>query len=283
VATSVRGVWSGVPSVTVGEQRIAYREAGRARPPLLRDQREASVSRAEPLLLLHGAGGSSLHWAPALAALGRRRWSVAPDLPGHGRSPALASAPTPADLLERERELCAAFAERIGLGRFILVGHSLGAALALELALAYPGRVERLVLVAAASRLPVEPALLALCRDRFSELPAHFAANGYSPTSSRAQVATWATSQLQAERESVLADLRACDRFDARARLGAICVPTTVISAADDAITPPAEQLALAAAIPRARLASIPRAGHFVLLERPLAVAQLILGACAEV
>lgn len=251
-----------MPSARIGRQQIAYREQGEGRPPLL---------------FLHGAGGSSLAYAGVLSRLGRRRRCLALDLPGHGRSPALEPAPPASQLCERHRDLVAELAERLGLGRFVLCGHSLGGAIAIELALAFPDRLERLVLIATAARLPVSAELLRTVRDREEELPATFAALGYSPASSRSARERWAREQLQAPPEVLLADLRACERVDLRERLAALMVPTLVISAADDRITPPAEQDRLAEAIRGARLERIPRAGHFVLLERPDAVADLIL------
>jgi pimeloyl-ACP methyl ester carboxylesterase len=252
-----------MPSVRIGRQEIAYREVGEGRAPIL---------------LLHGAGGSSWHWAGTIACLGGRRRCVAPDLPGHGRSPAFDPAPSASELCERYRDLVAELAERLGLGRFILCGHSLGGAVALQLALAFPDRLERLVLVATAARLPVAAELhAAIRRDRGEELRELLAATGYSPSSPRARRERWAREQIQAPREALLADFRACDTLDLRDRLEAVAVPTTVISAADDRITPPSEQERLAVEIRGARLERIGRAGHFVLLERPDALADLIL------
>jgi pimeloyl-ACP methyl ester carboxylesterase len=61
-------------------------------------------------------------------------------------------------------------------------------------------------------------------------------------------------------------------RADSRATLPTIDVPTLVLVGAEDMLTPPAEAATMAAAIPRARLDVIPRAGHLANLENPDAV-----------
>jgi pimeloyl-ACP methyl ester carboxylesterase len=63
------------------------------------------------------------------------------------------------------------------------------------------------------------------------------------------------------------------DRIDSRPTLATIDVPALVLVGEEDGVTPPAEAEAMAAALPHARLARIPGAGHLVPLERPEAVA----------
>jgi len=253
-----------MPELTIGQQRIVYREAGEARPPLL---------------LVHGAGGSSRHFAGLLGPLGRVRRTVAIDLPGHGRSSPLDPAAPASELLERYRDVCTELAERLGLGRFVFIGHSMGGAIGLLAAAAYPERLESLVVVASAARLRVSAELLSALRTRFEDVPALLAGLGYSPSSDPRQVRRWSEAQLQAPAEVVLDDFCACDRFDVRAQLSALQVPVSVVSATDDRLTPPALQEQLCEEIPRSRLQRLSRAGHFALFERPDALAEALLRA----
>lgn len=70
--------------------------------------------------------------------------------------------------------------------------------------------------------------------------------------------------------ETILADLRGMrDRKNRRGVLGQIAVPTLVVVGEHDALTPPAEAEQMAAAIPGARIAVVPGAGHMTPLERP--------------
>jgi pimeloyl-ACP methyl ester carboxylesterase len=114
-------------------------------------------------------------------------------------------------------------------------------------------------------------------RDHFDQIPRVMAAVGYSPASDRGQVDAWSRRQVQAPREIFWADMKACALHDLRARLAEVTCPATVLSAADDRLTPPSVQEKLARGLGRADLESVPRAGHFLAWERPELVATLIL------
>ncbi len=86
----------------------------------------------EPLLLIHGTGGSRLAWQPVIESLSRMRTLVLIDLPGHGRSPSLpASAP---HIPRHYAELLAGLLSELGIDRVDVCGHSSGGWTALELA-----------------------------------------------------------------------------------------------------------------------------------------------------
>jgi 3-oxoadipate enol-lactonase len=79
---------------------------------------------------------------------------------------------------------------------------------------------------------------------------------------------------LRQKPETVEADLTAMrDRPDSRPALPSLGVPTLVVVGAEDTLTPPADSEAMASAIPGARPATIPGAGHLAPMERPGAVA----------
>src|SRR4030095_8268059 len=104
-------------------------------------------------LLIHGAGASSAIWMMVLARVARTGHAVAIDLPGHGPSAAEGSALNGAGglTLERYRDAAGELAGTLCLGPSVLVGHSLGALVAIEAALAWPDKVRALVLCAAAA------------------------------------------------------------------------------------------------------------------------------------
>ncbi len=117
-------------------------EAGRWRFRLL----EAGPGDAPPVLFLHGFGGDLSNWSLIQAALAPRWRTLAPDLPGHGGS---SKALERGDLAELADAL-EALIHGLGLDRLHLVGHSLGGALAVELAVRDPERVLSLALLAPA-------------------------------------------------------------------------------------------------------------------------------------
>lgn len=97
-----------------------------------------------PMLLLHGSHGSSRWWEPLTAILPDSIYALAPDLRGCGRSE---GGSTGYEIEEQARDLLA-LAEALALKDVDLVGHSSGAAVALELALMRPDLISTLILVA---------------------------------------------------------------------------------------------------------------------------------------
>ena len=100
----------------------------------------------EPVVLVHGLGGCAANWVDVAPLLAETRRVLVPELPGHGLSTPLPAVPNLAVfgdriglVAQRENALPAAF-----------IGHSLGAAVALRLALRRPDEVNSLVLAAAA-------------------------------------------------------------------------------------------------------------------------------------
>jgi pimeloyl-ACP methyl ester carboxylesterase len=100
------------------------------------------AGEGEPLLLVHGLGGAAANWLLLAPRLLDGRRVIVPELPGHGGSAPLPAAPS-----------LNAYADRLGLlldGPAAVVGHSLGGAIALRLAIRRPDLVKRLVLAGAA-------------------------------------------------------------------------------------------------------------------------------------
>lgn len=83
-----------------------------------------------PLLLVHGLGSSHRNWDPILARLAAQHEVIAVDLPGHGRTPPLATPTTIASLADELQR----FLQDEDLDSIDLVGSSMGARLVLELA-----------------------------------------------------------------------------------------------------------------------------------------------------
>ena len=107
------------------------------------------------LLLLHGLGGQMAHFDYGVAeALSIRFRVVAVDRPGSGHS--LRSPDAAADISAQAAAL-AALVEQLGLERPTVVGHSLGGAVALALAIEHPGVVGALALVAPLTHAPDGP------------------------------------------------------------------------------------------------------------------------------
>jgi pimeloyl-ACP methyl ester carboxylesterase len=100
----------------------------------------------EPLVLVHGLGGSAANWLALVPLLLPGRRLLVPELPGHGGSEPLPAASS----LNAYADRIGLLLEREGLAPAAVVGHSLGGAIALRLAIRRPELVSALVLAGAA-------------------------------------------------------------------------------------------------------------------------------------
>ena len=103
-------------------------------------------ARGKPIVLVHGLGGAAANWVEVAPRLAERARVLVPELPGHGRSSALAAVPNLAVFADR----VALVAEREEMLPAAVAGHSLGGVVALRLALRRPEDVTALALLAGA-------------------------------------------------------------------------------------------------------------------------------------
>lgn len=224
-----------------------------------------------PLVLIHGAGGMHLSWPAEVRRL--RGYSVyAVDLPGHGKSETTDGQQTIGDYARYILQ----WLESIHLRRAVFVGHSMGSAIALTLAIHHPEYVVGLGLLGAGARLRVNAELLKYAADpttfyKAADLLITFSFSAHAPTSLVGLV----TKRMEATRQSVLyGDLLACDRFDVMEQLASARQKTLVLCGAEDQMTPVRYAQYLVGAMPNAQLSIIPGAGHMVMLEQPQVVAE---------
>jgi pimeloyl-ACP methyl ester carboxylesterase len=221
-----------------------------------------------PVVLLHGAGGSHLSWPPQIRRLPDHP-TFALDLPGHGKSSGNGYASIDG-YVESVLDWMAALDIQIAA----FIGHSMGSAIAQQLAIEHAEQVLGIGLIGSGARLRVNPALLQACAEenKIPQAIEQIVAWSFSagmPENLKALVA----SRLAEIRPSViLRDLIACDQHDASASLSQIRCPTLILSGGEDKMTPVRLATHLAEQIPQAQLAILPGAGHMVMLERPLEV-----------
>ncbi len=226
------------------------------------------------VIFLHGAGMDHTVWALQSRWLAFRGVNVlAVDLPGHGRS-----AGAPLESIAALADWVVRLQEAAGIERAALVGHSMGALVALECAARHASRVSSLVLIGAAAAMPVGAALLGAAKDNRHDavdmvnLWGHGARAGIG---ANAAPGLWMTGIgeriLEASAPGVLhADLAACNAYaEGLASGAAIGVPTLIVAGELDLMTPLKGARALAAAVPGSRLAVMPGAGHMLMAERP--------------
>lgn len=223
-----------------------------------------------PVVLLHGAGGSNLDWPAELRRLVGQR-VLALDLPGHGKS-----AGTAQQTVSAYVEQIQAFLTELGLNEVVLAGHSLGGAIALELARRYPFRVAGLGLISTGACFQVDPGLLEDLSGPVTVLQGlnRLRRQAFSSSTRPAVVEAWIQSLAKTRPSLLLADWKACAGFDIRDGMDQISAPAWILSGQDDSITPPAFARFLSARLPEASMQIIAGCGHMLPLEMPLAVAQ---------
>ncbi|MBM4122502.1 MAG: alpha/beta fold hydrolase [Nitrospira sp.] len=116
-----------IKTVLVQGHRIAYLDLG----------------TGPPVILVHGFGGSMWQWEYQQASLSAAHRVITPDLLGSGLSDKPDIAYTPTELIE----FFTGFLDKLGIERATLVGNSMGAGLAIGMALTHPARVDRLILI----------------------------------------------------------------------------------------------------------------------------------------
>ncbi|RME06070.1 MAG: alpha/beta fold hydrolase [Anaerolineae bacterium] len=225
-----------------------------------------------PIVLIHGAGGNAFVWPTEVRRL--PDFDVyAPDLPAHGKSQG-----TPSQSIEGYAHSILQWLESLHIPRAVFVGHSMGGAIALSLAIHHPETVLGLGLLATGARLKVAPALLENTQ-RAESLPLVLNALeewAFGPHADKTLV-TSAMRRIAATRPAVLhADFLACDRFQCREHLADIHCPTLVMCGDADRMTPLRLSQFLADEIPQARLHVLPETGHMLMLEQPRAVAEAL-------
>jgi pimeloyl-ACP methyl ester carboxylesterase len=225
--------------------------------------------KASPLVFVHGAGGNLMHWPGELRRLPDHE-VYALDLPGHGRS----GGPGRPDI-GAYAEVVREFADALKLPAFVLGGHSMGGAIALEFALRHGSRLAGLILVGTGARLRVAPEILRDIEADFAGTTALLAdwAHGTHVEPNLQRI--YLRRLREVDPQVLAADFLACDAFDRRADVAAIATPALILCGDADRMTPVKYSQFLATEMPDARLIILPGAGHMAMLEpssRPIVV-----------
>ncbi|MCL6638240.1 MAG: alpha/beta hydrolase [Firmicutes bacterium] len=232
-------------------------------------QPQAPGGNLQTVVLVHGAGGNSSHWAAQLSGLGREYRVIAPDLPGHGRSGGEAR-----DSIAAYREFIRDLAGSCLLNGFYLGGHSMGGAVALDFALHYPELLAGIILIGTGSRLRVLPAILESFKNALHYGGLASLAYGEGAPG---ELLKRGVREMRSVKPIVwYRDFSACNNFDVTSRLAEIRIPALVVTGDRDVMTPPKYARSLEAGIPGAVMEVVGGAGHMVMLEKPEQLNQII-------
>ncbi len=242
----------------------------------------------EPLVFVHGLSGSWPNWLEQLPVFAAEHRVVALDLPGFGHSPM----PSKEITISGYARLLNRLFDELGLGAAAVVGNSMGGFIGAELAIAFPQRVERLVLVSAAGistyRDPRTQRAIPVLRrvGRVTAASAAWVASKSDAVALRPRLrevtlnlvvahpsalpATLAAEQLRgAGKPGFIQALQAVIDYDVRERLPEIACPTLIVWGEHDRLISVRDADVFADLIPNSRKVLFPDTGHMAMLERP--------------
>ena len=253
-----------------------------------------------PVVFIHGLSGSWQNWLEQLPVFAREHHVVALDLPGFGASEMPAEE---ISIAGYARTVDAIF-DAVGIDSAAVVGNSMGGFIGAELAIAYPARVERLVLVSAAGltiehqrdehalvvlrtvdkRLAAYAAWLGSRSDELARRPRTrrliFGLVAHRPERLPAPLVA---EQIRGSgKPGFVPALDALTGYPIRDRLGEIACPTLIVWGAEDKLVPARDADEFARLIPNSRKVVWPETGHVAMLERPAAFNRLVAAFLAE-
>lgn len=215
----------------------------------------------QPVVLVHGLAGSMRWWGRNVGPLAEYCRVYTVDLIGFGHSRSGRRF-----VLHEAAAILAEWMDQLDLPRATFVGHSMGGLIVTHLAIRYPERVERLVLVDAAA-FPI--ALRPLTR-----LPSLILALRHLPLS---LLPTIIADTLRAGIRTLWTALAALRRHTLERELAKVQAPTLVVWGERDTVVPLANGRRLAQALPDARLVILPGVGHNAMWEGAAAFNRTVL------
>jgi pimeloyl-ACP methyl ester carboxylesterase len=274
--------------IVVDGQAVNTIELGPART-------SGDVDVGQPLVFVHGLSGCWANWLEQLPVFAGSHRVVTLDLPGFGHSPM----PSQEISISGYARLLDNLLGELGIDAAAVVGNSMGGFIAAELAIAFPQRVERLVLVSAAGISTTGHAGTARVLPSLRRLETVLAASGAWVASKSDTVArrarlreallalvlrhperlpaALAAEQLRgAGKPGFIEALQSILDYDIRERLPEIACPTLVVWGDRDRLVPLRDADVFVELIPNAHKVVFEDTGHMSMLERPAAFNTLL-------
>jgi pimeloyl-ACP methyl ester carboxylesterase len=253
-----------------------------------------------PIVFIHGLSGSWQNWLEQLPVFAREHRVITFDLPGFGAS----EMPAQKITISGYGRFVDALLDELEVGSAAIVGNSMGGFIGMELAIRFPERAERLVLVSAAglsieylrneralavlgtleNRLAAYSGWLASRSDALARRPGArrliFGIVAHRPD--RLPGPLVAEQVRGSGKPGFLPALDALTDYPIRDRLGEIACPTLIVWGSEDKLVPARDADEFARLIPNSRKVVWPETGHVAMLERPAAFNALLEAFLAE-
>jgi pimeloyl-ACP methyl ester carboxylesterase len=253
------------------------------------------VGDGPAIVFVHGLSGSWPNWLEQLPAFAQDHRVIAMDLPGFGHSPM----PQEQITISAYGRTLDGLLETLGVDAATLVGNSMGGFVSAELAIAYPRRVERLVLVSAAGISTyrhrdverIEPYLrrvapMVAAYTGWTAARSDWVARrrglrnltlGFVVRHPSRLPAALAAEQLRgAGKPGFMQALRANIDYPVKERLPEIACPTLIVWGDEDKVIPVGDASVFEELIPNSRKVIFEETGHMAMLERPVAFNELL-------
>ncbi|MEX3009643.1 alpha/beta fold hydrolase [Hoeflea sp. TYP-13] len=268
-----------MPKVTVGDHELSYSFNSV-------DTRDDGLT----LVLVHGAGGQLADWPVAwrsnadmtrLVGLtpkshdgGLDKFPVyAVDLPGHGESGGASQRSVDAYAQE-----IAGFMDAMNLNNVFLIGHSMGAAIALTLAVGHNPRLAAISMIGGSSKLAVSPAILDGLQNAFEPTVDNIIKYSWHKNTTDFFKQKGRQRMIEAGADVVYNDFFACSQYDLSDRLGDVEVPVLIIASTGDRMVPVDMSKEMAGAFKRGNCIVLEDCGHFQHIEQTTRVADALTG-----
>lgn len=239
-----------MPSITLDGSHVDYEDLGAGRA----------------LVFVHGACENSKFWNHQKILADRFR-IITIDLPGHGKSKPFDDGPI---TLKRYSDLVASFISAKCPEKAILVGHSMGGAIALANVIDHPQNLRGAVLVSTGAKLGVLPSIREGLRSRYEETVKSVLGPRQFSSKTNLETIRFVTDEILKCKGMIgSADFEACNGFDVRQRLQSISIPILILVGEEDKLTPVTWSTYLKDNIPKSKMVVLRDSSHLPMLERP--------------
>ncbi|MGB9736130.1 MAG: alpha/beta fold hydrolase [bacterium] len=224
----------------------------------------SSVEGKPAIVFIHGAGSTREVWEAQWIYFKDKTKVVIPDLPGHGDSDGKGC-----NSISDYADIIVDLVKGLKIEKCILTGHSMGGAIAQNIALRYAELLSRLILVATGARLRVTPQVFKAIETDYKNYISLASSFSMSASTDEQIKSRFQSILTHSSPQSAYDDFLACDRFDEMNRIDNIRTKTLIIVGDNDMMTPPKYAAFLHQKISGSELVNIKDAGHMVMMEKP--------------
>jgi len=228
--------------------------------------------QGEPLVMIHGLGGTSNTFTPVIEGIGRQMQVIRPDLPGSGRSPT-SGCPSIEDFADTVAKAVAA----LGVGRANFAGHSMGTIVCFHIALRNPKLVKSMALLgpllapADAGRQGLRDRAAMARAQGMQPIADAIVQASTSAATRREQPVAIALIREMLMRQDAEGYARACEALADAAPpdVAPIKCPTLLLTGDEDPIATATGMRAIGARLAGSRTRVVAKCGHWATFERP--------------